>query len=67
MAEYLASEASWHAANVCVDTHGRFRFAAEYDIVNKFRENRRYQVVPISNNLVLSRVGRYVLGLPRSY
>jgi acyl-CoA dehydrogenase len=67
MAKYLASEASWRAANVCVDTHGGFGFAAEYDVERKFRETRLYQVAPVSNNLVLSFVGRHVLGLPRSY
>ena len=67
LAKYLASEASWEAANVCLDTHGGFGFAAEYDIERKFRETRLYRVAPISNNLVLAFVGQHVLGLPRSY
>jgi acyl-CoA dehydrogenase len=67
MAKYLAAEASWQAANVCVDTHGGFGFAAEYDIERKFRETRLYQVAPISNNLVQAYVGQHVLGMPRSY
>jgi acyl-CoA dehydrogenase len=67
MAKYLASEASWQAANVCVDTHGGFGFAEEYDVERKFRETRLYQVAPISNNLVLAFVGQHVLGLPKSY
>jgi acyl-CoA dehydrogenase len=67
MAKLLASEASWQAANVCLDTHGGFGFAAEYDVERKFRENRLYKVAPVSNNLVLSYVAHHVLGLPRSY
>lgn len=67
LAKYLASEASWEAANVCLDTHGGFGFAAEYDIERKFRETRLYRVAPVSNNLVLAYVGQHVLGLPRSY
>jgi acyl-CoA dehydrogenase len=67
MAKLLASEASWQAANVCLDTHGGFGFAAEYDVERKFRETRLYQVAPISNNLVLAYVGQHVLELPRSY
>src|SRR3954447_4172769 len=67
MAKYLAAEASWQAANVCVDTHGGFGFAAEYDVERKFRETRLYQVAPISNNLVQAYVGQHVLGMPRSY
>jgi acyl-CoA dehydrogenase len=66
-AKYLASEASWAAANVAVDVHGGFGFAQEYDIERKFRETRLYRVAPVSNNLVLSYVGQHVLGLPRSY
>jgi acyl-CoA dehydrogenase len=66
-AKLLASEASWAAANACLDTHGGVGFAAEYDIERKFRETRLYQVAPISNNLVLAHVGHHVLGLPRSY
>jgi alkylation response protein AidB-like acyl-CoA dehydrogenase len=67
MAKMLASEASWAAANACLDTHGGFGFAAEYDIERKFRETRLYQVAPISNNLVLAFIGQHVLGLPKSY
>jgi acyl-CoA dehydrogenase len=67
MAKYLAAEASWQAANVCVDTHGGFGFAAEYDVERKFRETRLYQVAPISNNLVQAYVGQHVLGMPRTY
>jgi acyl-CoA dehydrogenase len=67
MAKLLASEASWAAANACLDTHGGFGFAAEYDIERKFRENRLYSVAPVSNNLILAYVGERVLGMPRSY
>ena len=67
MSKLLASEASWAAANACLDTHGGFGFAVEYDIERKFRETRLYQVAPINNNLVLAYVGQNVLGLPRSY
>jgi acyl-CoA dehydrogenase len=67
MAKFLASEASWAAANAAVDTHGGFGFAREYDVERKFRETRLYQVAPISNHLVQAYVGQHVLGLPRSY
>jgi len=67
MAKYLAAKASWEAANVCLQTHGGFGFAAEYDVERKFRETRLYQVAPISTNLVLSYVAEHVLGLPRSF
>jgi acyl-CoA dehydrogenase len=67
MAKFLASEASWQAANAALDAHGGFGFAEEYDIERKFRETRLYQVAPISNNLVQAFVGQHVLGLPRSY
>jgi acyl-CoA dehydrogenase len=67
MAKYLAANASWQAANVCLDTHGGFGFANEYDIERKFRETRLYQVAPISTNLILSYVAEHVLGLPRSF
>jgi acyl-CoA dehydrogenase len=67
MAKLLASEASWQAANACLDTHGGFGFAREYDVERKFRETRLYSVAPVSNNLVLAYLGRHVLGLPRSY
>jgi acyl-CoA dehydrogenase len=67
MAKLLASEASWEAANACLDTHGGFGFAAEYDVERKFRETRLYKVAPINNNLVLAYVAQHVLGLPKSY
>lgn len=67
MAKMLAAEASWAAAEACVQTHGGFGFAAEYDIERKFRENRLYQVAPISTNLILSYLAEHVLGLPRAY
>ena len=67
MSKLLASEASWMAANACLDTHGGFGFAAEYDVERKFRETRLYQVAPLNNNLILAYVGQNVLGLPRSY
>jgi acyl-CoA dehydrogenase len=67
MAKYLAAEASWEAANVCLDTHGGIGFAAEYDVERKFRETRLYRVAPINQNLVLAFVGQHVLGLPKSY
>ena len=67
MAKYLASEASWKAADMCMQTHGGFAFAEEYDIERKFRETRLYRIAPISNNLVLSFVGEHVLGMPKSY
>ena len=67
MAKLLASEASWLAADMCIQTHGGFGFAEEYDVERKFRETRLYQVAPISTNLILAYVGEHVLGLPRSY
>jgi len=67
MAKMLAADASWDAANACVQTHGGFGFAEEYDVERKFRETRLYQVAPISTNLVLSFVAEHVLGMPRSY
>jgi acyl-CoA dehydrogenase len=67
MAKYLAAKASWEAANTCLQTHGGFGFACEYDIERKFRETRLYQVAPISTNLILSYVAEHVLGLPRSF
>ena len=67
MAKLLASEASWYAADMCVQTHGGFGFAEEYDIERKFRETRLYQVAPISTNLILSHVATHVLGLPKSF
>ena len=67
MAKYLAAKASWEAANVCMQTHGGFGFACEYDIERKFRETRLYQVAPISTNMIFSYVAEHVLGLPKSY
>jgi len=67
MALLLASTASWEAANVCLQVHGGFGFASEYDVERKFRETRLYQVAPISTNLILSYVAEHVLGLPRSF
>jgi acyl-CoA dehydrogenase len=67
MAKLLAADASWEAANMAIQTHGGFGFAAEYDIERKFRETRLYQVAPISTNLILAYMGEHVLGLPRSY
>ncbi len=67
MAKMLAADASWEAANVCLQTHGGFGFAAEYDVERKFRETRLYQVAPISTNLILAHIAEHVLGLPRSY
>ncbi len=67
MALYLAANASWEAANACLQTHGGYGFAAEYDIERKFRETRLYQVAPISTNLILSYIGEHVLGMPRSF
>ena len=67
MAKQLAAEASWAAADMCVQTHGGFGFAEEFDIERKFRETRLYTVAPISTNLVLSYLAEHVLGLPRSY
>ena len=67
MAKYLAAKASWEAANVCLQTHGGFGFACEYDIERKFRETRLYQVAPISTNMIFSYVAEHILGLPRSF
>jgi acyl-CoA dehydrogenase len=67
MAKYLAAKASWEAGNACLQFHGGFGFAAEYDVERKFRETRLYQVAPISTNLILAYVAEHVLGLPRSY
>ena len=67
MAKLLAADASWEAANACLQTHGGYGFAADYDVERKFRETRLYQVAPISTNLILSYVAEKVLGLPRSY
>jgi acyl-CoA dehydrogenase len=67
MAKMLAADASWEAANACLQFHGGFGFAAEYDVERKFRETRLYQVAPISTNLILSYVAEHVLGMPRSF
>ncbi len=67
MAKLLAADASWEAANACIQTHGGFGFAREYDVERKFRETRLYQVAPISTNLILSYVGEHILGMPRSF
>jgi len=67
MAKLLASEASWAAANACLDTHGGYGFATEYDVERKFRETRLYKIAPINNNLILAYLAHKVLGMPRSY
>jgi acyl-CoA dehydrogenase len=67
MAKYLAAKASWEAGNACLQTHGGFGFACEYDVERKFRETRLYQVAPISTNLIFSYVAEHVLGMPRSF
>jgi len=67
MAKMLAADASWNAANTCLQTHGGYGFAREFDIERKFRETRLYQVAPISTNLILSYIGEHVLGMPRSF
>ena len=67
MAKLLAADASWEAANACLQTYGGFGFAAEYDVERKFRETRLYQVAPISTNLILAYIGEHVLGMPRSF
>jgi acyl-CoA dehydrogenase len=67
MAKYLAAKASWEAANVCMQTHGGFGFASEYDVERKFRETRLYQVAPISTNLIYAYIAEHVLDMPRSF
>jgi acyl-CoA dehydrogenase len=67
MAKLLAADASWEAANVCMQTHGGAGLAVEYDVERKFRETRLYQIAPISTNLILSYLAEHQLGLPRSY
>ena len=67
MAKLLAADASWEAANACLQTFGGFGFAAEYDVERKFRETRLYQVAPVSTNLILSYIGEHVLGMPRTF
>jgi acyl-CoA dehydrogenase len=67
MAKYLGAKASWEAANACLQTHGGFGFACEYDVERKFHETRLYQVAPISTNMILGHVAEHVLQLPRPY
>ena len=67
MAKLLASEASWHAAEAALQTHGGFGFAKDYDVERKWRETRLSQIAPISTNLILAFLGEHVLGMPRSY
>jgi len=67
MAKLLAADASWAAADMCLQTHGGFGFAEEFDVERKFREARLYQVAPVSTNLILAYLGEHVLGMPRSY
>jgi alkylation response protein AidB-like acyl-CoA dehydrogenase len=67
MAKMLAAGASWEAADMCLQTHGGFGFAEEYDVERKFRETRLYQIAPISTNFILSYIAEHVLDLPRSY
>ena len=67
MALMLGADASWQAANACIQFHGGYGFAAEYDVERKFRETRLFQVAPISTNLILSYIGAHVLGMPRSF
>jgi acyl-CoA dehydrogenase len=67
IAKLLAADASWEAANACLQTHGGFGFAVEYDVERKFRETRLYQVAPVSTNLILSYLGEHVLEMPRSF
>jgi acyl-CoA dehydrogenase len=66
-AKLLAADASWEAAEACMQTHGGFAFAEEYDVERKFRETRLYQIAPVSTNLILSYIAERVLGLPKSY
>jgi acyl-CoA dehydrogenase len=66
-AKFVASEASWQAANICLDTHGGYGFVDKYNVERKFRETRVYQVAPVNNNMILAFLGQHVLGLPRSY
>ena len=67
MAKLLAADASWQAANACLDVHGGYGFAREYDVERKFRETRLYQIAPVSTNMILAYLAQHVLGLPRSY
>ena len=67
LAKFLASEASWEAANACMVTYGGYGFARDYDVERKFRETRLFSIAPVSNNLVLAFLGQNVLGMPKSY
>jgi alkylation response protein AidB-like acyl-CoA dehydrogenase len=67
LAKLLSADASWAAAETCLQTHGGFGFAVEYDVERKYRETRLYQIAPISTNMILAYLGEHVLGLPRSY
>ncbi len=67
MAKLLASEAAWKAGEACLQTHGGFGFATEYDVERKWRETRLYQIAPVSTNLILAYLAEHVLGMPRSY
>ena len=67
MAKLLSSEAAWMAGEACLQTHGGFGYAVEYDVERKWRETRLYQIAPVSTNLILAYVGEHVLGMPRSY
>ena len=67
MAKLLAADASWEAANVCLNTYGGYGFARDYDVERKFRETRLFSVAPVNNNMVLAFIGQNVLGMPRSY
>jgi len=67
MVKYLAAEAAWEAGNACIDCHGGYGYAEEYDVERKFRECRLYKTAPVNNNLVLAYLGEHVLGMPRSY
>jgi acyl-CoA dehydrogenase len=67
MAKFLAAEASWHAGEAALQTHGGFGFATEYDVERKWRETRLFQVAPISTNMILAYLAEHVLGMPRSY
>jgi acyl-CoA dehydrogenase len=67
MGKLLASEASWHAAEACLQAHGGFGFAREYDVERKWRETRLFQIAPVSTNMVLTYISEHILGMPRSY
>jgi len=67
MGKMLAADAAWHAAEACMQTHGGFGYAREYDVERKWRETRLFQIAPVSTNLVLAYIGEHILGMPRSY